>query len=88
MTLEEEFEVRKALHLFNTVQLYLTHKYFDKAEKEAIVPPHILHTAIAEQVVNDLESIICSGTLRDAYEKADKYLQRNNIDIDEFITLH
>lgn len=85
MSLEKEFEFRKAIHLFNTVQLYLTHKYFNEAQHKAIVPPEVLQTAIAEQVVNDMEGIICNGMLRDAYEHADKYLTKNNIDLDEFI---
>ena len=88
MTLEKEFEVRKAIHLFNTVQLYLTHKYFNEAKEKAIVPPHILQTAIAEQVVNDMEGIVCQGKLCEAYQKADKYLINNNIDIDEFISIN
>jgi len=84
MTIEKEFENRKLLHLFNTVQLYLTLKYYNKAKKESIVPPQILCTAIAEQVVNDLESIVCAGKLASAYETANIYLMENNVDIDEF----
>ena len=87
MTLEKEFEARKTIHLFNTVQLYLTHKYFNETKEEAIVPPQVLHTAIAEQVVNDMEGIIFGGMLREVYEKANIYLEDNNIDIDEFITI-
>ena len=85
MNLEKEFEIRKAVHLFNTVQLYLTHKYFEEAQQEAVVPPEILQIAIAEQVVNDMQGILCNGSLQETYNKADKYLIKHNIDLDNFI---
>lgn len=86
--LEKEFEARKAIHLFNTVQLFLTIQYFNQArQQESIVPTEILQTAIAHQVVNDMESIICQDKLQDMYKLADDFLVRNNLDIDEFTML-
>ena len=85
-TIEKEFEIRKSIHMVNVVQLYLSHKYFNEAKGDAIVPPDIMQIAIAEQVVNDLERIMLKGDLKLAYDKADKYLISHNLDLDEFIT--
>ena len=85
MTLEKEFENRKILHIFNTVQLYLSIKYYTKAREESIVPAEILCTAIAQQVVDDMERMICDGKLIQLYKEAMEYLDNNNVDIDDFI---
>lgn len=86
MELEKEFEIRKSIHMINVVQLYLSHKYFEDAQQEAVVPPQILQMAIAEQVVNDIDGIVLSGKLPEEYTKADKYLINHHLDIDDFVT--
>ena len=89
MNLEKEFEVRKAQHMVNTVQLYLAHMYFNKVEEDnnrPDIPYPIIQMAIAEQVVNDLEGILITGKLQEEYAHADEYLINHNLDMDDFVT--
>lgn len=85
-TIEQEFEVRKSIHMINAMQLYLSHKYYHEIVNEAIVPMEVLQVAIAEQVVNDIQAIVIAGDLSAEYKKADKYLISHNLDMDDFVT--
>ena len=86
-TLEKEFEMRKAQHMINAIQIYLSHMYFNKVKTDkSNVPYPIVQMAIAEQVVNDLEGIILAGKVQEEYVHADKYLTNHNLDMDDFVT--